>query len=99
MIEITEKRKIPLLERTEIVGELSYEKETPNREAVKKTLAEQLKADGKLIVVRHIYTQFGFKKAKVLANVYDKEVISNVEDVFLKRIGPKKQERAEEKKG
>lgn len=94
-MEIIEKIKNPFLERTEIVGELSYEKETPSRDAVKKAVAEQLKANEKLIVVRHIYPVFGFKKAKVIANLYEKEMPKGIEGVFLNRNEKGKEKESE----
>ena len=70
MLTINEKKEEPLMARTMVSGTLEFEKATPSYADVTKELANGLKADEKLIAVRHVYTDFGAKKAKVIAYVY-----------------------------
>ena len=72
-INITSKKDEPLLSRTELKAALDFEKATPSYKDVTALLAAHLKADEKLIAIRHIYNSFGDKKAEVTAYVYSDE--------------------------
>ena len=72
-INITTKKEEPLLSRTMVKATLDFEKATPSCTEVTSLLSTHLKADEKLIVVRHIYNSFGNKKAEVIAYVYSDE--------------------------
>ena len=86
-LKIIEKREEPLLSRTKIISEVNFEAATPSTKEVKSKIASSLNADENLIVVKHIYTEFGFKKADVSAYLYkDEKEMENIE------IKPKKQE-------
>lgn len=90
-IKINKVEEKPLLARKEISGHIMFEgKSTPSNENVRKAIASELKADEKLVIVKHIYTSFGSSEASIEAYVYNTE-----ED--LKRIEPK-QKKKEEKK-
>ena len=81
-VKITQKDEKPMTGRTEVKGTISFhDKATPSNETVAKDIASQLKVDGKLVVVKHIYTSFGSADASVEALVYKTE-----ED--LKRFEP-----------
>ncbi|MBL7054449.1 hypothetical protein ISS05_01690 [Candidatus Woesearchaeota archaeon] len=85
-LKITEKKEEPLSSRIQLTGELDFEAATPSYKEVKKKIASSLSCDEKLIVIRHIYTKFGIRKADFLAYLYNKE-----ED--MKKIEPKKKEK------
>lgn len=72
-LTITNKKQEPLLSRTMLKATLEFEKSTPSYSEVAASLASDLKADEKLIAIRHIYTSFGNKKAEVTAYVYNDE--------------------------
>ena len=72
-LDITSKKEEPLLSRTEVNAVLDFEKATPSYKEVATLLASGLKADEKLIAVRHVYNQFGAKKARVIAYLYKDE--------------------------
>ena len=72
-INITSKKEEPLLSRTMLKANLDFEKSTPSYKDVTALLAAHLKADEKLIAIRHIYNSFGAKKAEVIAYVYADE--------------------------
>ena len=59
---------------------------TPSNDNVRKAIASELKADEKLVIVKHIYTSFGSSEASIEAYVYNTE-----ED--LKRIEPKQKKK------
>jgi len=83
-LNIIKKQDNPLLSRAEIELEASFFNEaTPKKENIKKSIASIQKADEKLVVVKHVYSDFGDGKAKVLAYIYKSED-------ELKKIEPKK---------
>jgi len=90
-MKIIEKKENPLLSRTEILAEISFEKATPPDEEVKKQIASQLKVDEALVVVKNIYTEFGSPNAKVTAFIYDSKKA-------LEKTEPKPKEKKEAKK-
>ena len=63
-LTIVSKKEEPLLSRTMVTANLEFEKATPPYPEVSAMLASSLKSDEKLIAIRHIYTQFGNKKAE-----------------------------------
>ena len=72
-ISVTSKKEEPLLSRTQVNATLEFEKATPSYPEVTSLLATHLKADEKLIAIRHVYNSFGQKKAEVIAYVYSDE--------------------------
>ena len=79
-----------------VTANLEFEKATPSYPEVSALLASQLKSDEKLIAIRHIYTQFGNKKAEVIAYVYSDEAKKQFIEPKLKV--KKSKEAKEEKK-
>lgn len=72
-IEIAEKKEEPLLSRIMVKASMEFEKSTPSYAETTSLLASNLKADEKLIAIRHIYTHFGSRKAQVIAYIYADE--------------------------
>ena len=72
-LNVTSKKEEPLLSRTMIKADLEFEKATPSYAEVTLLIAANLKADEKLIAIRHVYNSFGAKKAEVTAYVYSDE--------------------------
>jgi ribosomal protein S24E len=85
-LTITEKKEAPLLSRTEVKAELTFDKATPSTEQLKQQLASTLSADQKLIVIKKINTSFGSTKADTVAYVYSDEK-------SMKLIEPKQKEK------
>lgn len=85
-LKIIDKKEQPLLSRTEIVAEAVFDAATPSKQDIKSKIASLVKSNENLVVVRHIYTEFGAKKAKILAYSY-------INDAELKKIEPKKKEK------
>ncbi|MDP3765168.1 MAG: hypothetical protein Q8R04_01520 [Nanoarchaeota archaeon] len=94
-INITAKKEEPLLSRTMVKATLDFEKATPQYPEVTSLLAMHLKADEKLIAIRHIYNSFGNKKAEVIAYVYSDE---NKKQFIEPKLKEKKDKKAKEKK-
>lgn len=69
-VTITEKQDNALLQRLEISGNVEFEGATPSNNDVAAEIASQVKSDGSLVVVKHIYTQFSTQTAKFDAVVY-----------------------------
>lgn len=89
-IKILEQKQEPLLSRTEVKAELSFEGATPSNEELKKALATQLKADENLVVIKSIYTEFGIAKATATAYIYtDKKALESIEPKPKEKKGKK----------
>jgi ribosomal protein S24E len=69
-INILEQKEEPLLSRTKVSAIVEYEKATPSYSELTPIIASKLKKDEKLVSIRHIYTLFGKKKAKLTAYIY-----------------------------
>ncbi len=96
-LKIINKKEYPLLSRTKVESEIVFEKSTPSREEIKNKLSEVLGKDGKLIIVKGIYTSYGLKKAKNVAYAYEnEESLKRIE--AEKKKGKKKKETKKEGK-
>jgi ribosomal protein S24E len=90
-MKIIEKKENPLLSRTELLAEITFEKATPSNEEIKKQIASELKTDENLVVVKNIDTHFGSMNATVIAFVYNsKEDIEKIEPKPKEKKGAKK---------
>jgi ribosomal protein S24E len=101
-MKITEKKENPLLSRTEVTAEITFEKATPSKNDVKKQLASELKKDESLIVVKNIHTDYGAATARLSAFIYDsKEALEKTEPRPKKEAkpagAPKEEAKKEEK--
>lgn len=92
-LTITNKKQEPLLSRTMLKATLEFEKSTPSYKEVTASLASDLKADEKLIAIRHIYTSFGNKKAEVTAYVYSDEAKKQLIEPKLKEKKSKEEKK------
>jgi len=95
-LKIINKNEDPLLFRTKVESEISFDKGTPSREEIKSKLGKDLGKDEKLIVVKGIYMEYGLKKAKNLAYVYETEKALKEIEVQKKDKSGKKKEAKED---
>jgi small subunit ribosomal protein S24e len=72
-VKIISKTEKPLLDRTELVGEIGFENVTPSRADTRKKMATALNVAEDLIVVTKITPLFGERKAKLAVNIYKKK--------------------------
>ena len=89
-IKITSRKEEPLLSRVKIDSEIAFEKATPSITEIRESLASQLGKDKGLIAVRGIYNEYGLRKAKGIAYLYDNEEI-------FKRFESKKEKKSDNK--
>ncbi len=97
-ISIVEKKEEPLLSRIMIKANIDFEKSTPSYTETTSLLASNLKSDEKLIVIRHIHTYFGDKKAQVIAYLYADEIRKQAVEPKVKEKKDKKAAKAPAKK-
>jgi ribosomal protein S24E len=84
---IKSKKEIPLMSRTEAIVEVKHTgAANPPYTVISKELANLLKADQKLIVVKHVYPKFGEGRSEVIAYVYKDEA-------SMLKFEPKKKEK------
>jgi len=97
-MEIIEKKEHPLLSRTEIIAKDSYTGATPSRDSIKERLANTLKANKELLVIKHIYPEFGFGNAKIIAYLYfNKKDMERIEPEYAFKKGITKEKKEEKK--
>ncbi len=85
-LKVTDEKDQPLLSRKVVLGELTFEAETPSRATVRKMLAEKLDTKEELVIVKRISTDFGFRKAMIEAYSYkNKESMKQVPNYLTKR--------------
>ena len=97
-MNIIEKKEYPLLSRTEIIAEESYTGATPSRETIKKILADKLNARNELIVIKHIYPEFGFGNARIIAHLYsNKKDMERIEPEYAFNKGILREKKEEKK--
>jgi len=94
-LKIINKKEDPLLSRLKVEAEVVFENATPSREEIKNKLATDLGKDGKLIVIKGIYTTRGLKKAKNISYVYENE--EALKRIEVEKKTDKKKEAKEEK--
>ena len=102
-LKILSKKEEPLLSRTIVEAEVSFDKATPSKSEIKNALAKSLGRDEKLIVVKGIYTGYGVRKARNVSYAYEnEEVMKSIEPKPKEPKGSKgeakEQKAAEEKK-
>ena len=95
-LEIQKQRETPLLSRTRVSAMVTFEDETPSRAKLQQSIADKLKKNPKLVIIRHIYQRYGKKQAKVIAHVYDKE--ENIVQLEGKSLVEKHNKKEEPKK-
>jgi len=76
-LELIKEKEIPILSRKRYTYVLENDKATPSRLEFLNAVTEKLNVDKKLVVIKHIYPQYGSKKVKVIANVYKNEKDKN----------------------
>lgn len=85
-VKLIAETDMPLFSRKRLDFEINYSgSKTPSKEEVKKMVAAAQKVKEEVVVVKHIYPEFGSSKAKVVAHVYN-----TLQD--LAKFEPKKKE-------
>jgi len=87
-LKITEEKEAILLSRREISANITFKGATPSKETIRKELASALKANEKLMIVKHVYSSFGSETAKVLVYQYASEE-------EMKKVEPKEKKKKE----
>src|SRR3989339_205349 len=69
-VTIQDKKENIFLDRTEVKGTISFEGTTPSNVQLAEALAQQLKKEVPLVVIKQIHTSFGQQGANFLAFAY-----------------------------
>ncbi len=70
-VDIVEESDNPMLHRTDVRFEVTHEDATPERLAVRDSLAAMLNKDAAEVVIRTLDTKFGMRKTVGHAKVYE----------------------------
>ena len=90
-MNIISEKNNPLLNRRELLIDISFTDKTPTKVEVQKQIATAQKVDEKLIVVKDIIGVYGDRRAKVTAFIYENEKA-------LKDIEPKEKKKKQGEK-
>ena len=97
-LKILSKKEEPLLSRTKIEAEVSFDKATPSKSEIRNALAKSLGRDEKLIAVKGIYTGYKVRKAKNVSYAYEnEEAMKSIEPKPKENKGAAKGEAKEQK--
>jgi ribosomal protein S24E len=94
-LKIINKKEDPLLSRTKVEAEVTFDKSTPSIVEIKAKLSKDLGKDEKLIVVKGIHTKYGLKKATNLSYIYENE--ESLKRIEIVNKSKKKKGKSEEK--
>ena len=98
--ETLKERDMELLSRKRYTLMMDNKGATPSRLELVKELAEKYKTNPELIVIKHIYPQYGKRKTKLIVNIYkDKKKMElfEHEDLLKKHRGESVTKEVEEK--
>ena len=99
-MEVIKEKDMKLLSRKRVIFMIDNKKGTPSRVDLVKEIAKNYKANEELIVIKHIYSQFGKNKTKLIVHIYeDKEKMDlfEHEDLLKKHKGESVTKDVEEK--
>ena len=69
-VNVQHKEEKPLLHRTDVKVRVAYEGATPQRQALRDSVAHALKAPAEHLIIRRIETEFGKQAVLVAVSVY-----------------------------
>jgi ribosomal protein S24E len=101
-VNIQHKEDKPLLHRTDVRVRVAYEGATPQRQAIKDSVAHALKQPAEHVVIRQVKTEFGKQAALVVASYYkDVKALESFEPRHMKvrHKMPVPEKKAKAKKG
>ena len=99
-LKVTEKREKPLLFRTEITAEITFNGKTPSKDKIKEKVVKEVKVDESLVKIKKVSAYYGIMKATVPAIIYNNKADIEIMELKKKKKGKEKKEEkpAEEKK-
>ncbi|PIN74826.1 hypothetical protein COV17_04535 [Candidatus Woesearchaeota archaeon CG10_big_fil_rev_8_21_14_0_10_36_11] len=97
-LTITKQHENKLLDRIEISGEITFEGNTPRNTDVTQQIATKRGTKVELVVVKHVYTQFGHQKVNFDAFVYSTEDAKQKTEVMTKHLKKKAEEKKKKEK-
>lgn len=94
-LEILNRNENPMLKRIEVEARITFESGTPKKDDVKKIVAQAIKCDEKLTAIKHVYSDFGKKEAKIKAYCYQDEASFKLLEGVEEKEAPKEGEAAQ----
>lgn len=72
-LEVLKEREMPLLSRKRVTLTVKDAMGTVSRHELVDEIARRLNVTRNLVIIKHIYPQFGTRSAKIIANIYEDE--------------------------
>ncbi len=98
-LKIETRQEEPLLSRTKIIANITFDKATPSYKDLIPQIASSVKKEESLVIIRRMKNYFGSRKAQVLAYAYNDENSRNVIEPKKKEKKAKEAKPKAEKKG
>ncbi|MBR9677363.1 hypothetical protein GOV04_04435 [Candidatus Woesearchaeota archaeon] len=95
-LELVKQTKLPLLSRERVVFWLNNTGPTPSRAQLREAVAKQLSVKEEVVMIRHVYPQYGNPKIKIIAHVYKKASDAIIEGKAMVKKHEKKAEEPKE---
>lgn len=70
-VKIVRKTENKLLHRVELAGNINFTGATPSHKELEEELSKLLKVKPEVIMIKHVYTNFGSQTARFEAFIYD----------------------------
>ena len=96
-LEILKETETPLLGRKRVNIQVTFQNVTPSRKELCKHVAALLKTNENLVIIKHIYSIFGKRVAKVICHAYqDEKTLKALEEQHMVERHTGKQEKKPE---
>jgi len=98
-MEVIKEREMKLLSRKRVVLMVDHDGSTPSRLELVKEVAKKFKVKEDLVIIKHVYQQFGKNKTKLIVHIYNDKKKKNTFEhkSLLKKHEEKPVEKDEEK--
>jgi len=91
-IKINDKLTNQLLNRTRVEGTIVFEGATPDNKKIVTALAKELGKEEQLVMIKHVYSDYGVQKANFNALVYDNKEAKLKGEMMTKHLRKKAEE-------
>lgn len=71
IMEVLKEKDMKLLSRKRLTLLVENKGATPSRQDLVKEIAKKFKTDEELVIIKHIYQQFGKNKTKLMVHIYE----------------------------
>lgn len=83
-MNVTKELEAPLLARKRVTLEVQKRGVTPSRKVLVKEVANKIGAKPELVIIKHVYQQYGSQDVKIIAHIYkNRKDLEQIEEKYL----------------